>query len=68
MPNYKYNISSLKLLKNDRPNGINTTILQAVQHYSTKGTGTTFSFNFLHLTMQEFWPHGTFLITVMNDR
>ena len=29
-------------------------LLQAVQHYSTKGAGTTVSFNFLHLTMQEF--------------
>ena len=46
MPNYKHNISSLKLLNNDRPNGINTTILQAVQHYSTKGTGTNLFFKF----------------------
>ena len=29
-------------------------LLQAVQHYPTKGAGTTVSFNFLHLTMQEF--------------
>ena len=29
-------------------------LLQAVQHYATKGAGTTISFNFLHLTIQEF--------------
>ena len=29
-------------------------LLQAVQHYPIKGAGTTVSFNFLHLTMQEF--------------
>ena len=29
-------------------------LLQAVQHYPTKGAGTTFTLNFLHLTMQEF--------------
>ena len=29
-------------------------LLQAVQHYPTRGAGTTVSFNFLHLTMQEF--------------
>ena len=29
-------------------------LLQAVQHYPIKGVGTTVSFNFLHLTMQEF--------------
>ena len=29
-------------------------LLQAVQHYPTKGAGVTVSFNFLHLTMQEF--------------
>ena len=29
-------------------------LLQAVQHYPVKGAGVTVSFNFLHLTMQEF--------------
>ena len=29
-------------------------LLQAVQHYPVKGAGMTVSFNFLHLTMQEF--------------
>ena len=29
-------------------------LLQAVQHYPQKGVGVTVSFNFLHLTMQEF--------------
>ena len=29
-------------------------LLQAVQHYPIKGVGKTFSFNFLHLSMQEF--------------
>ena len=29
-------------------------LLQVVQHFSTKGPGTTASFNFLHFTMQEF--------------
>ena len=29
-------------------------LLQAVQHFSKKGAGTTASFNFLHFTMQEF--------------
>ena len=29
-------------------------LLQAVQHYPIKGVGITVSFNFLHLTMQEF--------------
>ena len=29
-------------------------LLQAVQHYPMKGASTTVSFNFLHLTMQEF--------------
>ena len=29
-------------------------LLQAVQHYPIKGAGTTVSFNFLHLTMQEY--------------
>ena len=29
-------------------------LLQAVRHYPIKGAGTTVSFNFLHLTMQEF--------------
>ena len=29
-------------------------LLQAIQHYPIKGAGTTVSFNFLHLTMQEF--------------
>jgi len=29
-------------------------LLQVVQHYAERGAGTTFSFNFLHLTMQEF--------------
>ena len=29
-------------------------LLQAVQHYPIKGVGTTVSFNFLHLTVQEF--------------
>ena len=29
-------------------------LLQAVQHYPIKGAGTTITFNFLHLTMQEF--------------
>ena len=29
-------------------------LLQAVQHYPMKGAGRTVSFNFLHLTMQEF--------------
>ena len=30
-------------------------LLQAVQHYPIKGAGTTVSFNFLHLSMQEFF-------------
>ena len=29
-------------------------LLQAVEHYPQKGVGTTISFNFLHLTMQEY--------------
>jgi len=34
------------------PNGFG--VLQAVQHHAVKGPGITISFNFLHLTMQEF--------------
>ena len=37
------------------PGGLNGFgLLQAVQHYPMKGVGKTFSFNFLHLSMQEF--------------
>ena len=37
------------------PRGLNGFgLLQAVQHYPVKGAGVTVSFNFLHLTMQEF--------------
>ena len=47
MPNYKHNISSLKLLKNDRPNGINTTILQAVATTLLNKNQYNFFFQFL---------------------
>ena len=36
----------------EAPNGFG--LLQAVQHHVVRGTGNTYSFNFLHLTMQEF--------------
>ena len=42
-------------IKHDIPGALNVFgLLQAVQHYSKKGIGTIISYNFLHLTMQEY--------------
>ena len=40
--------------------------MQTVQHHSGKGAGSTYSFNFLHLTIQEFLA-ANFVATLPND-
>ena len=43
-------------------------LLQAMQHYPRKGAGVTVAFNFLHLTMQDTYLHGMFLIVQLSNR